>query len=84
MSASRWWLSFGLVLLALTHLTQLAWGVLADSNIQFPDLYEASILELQAGLDAGHFTSVDLVKVSVLYSYTGIFVDKYLGILCTH
>ncbi|KIK51132.1 hypothetical protein GYMLUDRAFT_50752 [Collybiopsis luxurians FD-317 M1] len=27
-----------------------------------PDLYEAGILELQAGLDAGHFTSVDLVK----------------------
>lgn len=30
----------------------------------FPDLYEASISELQAGLDGGHFTSVDLVKVS--------------------
>jgi hypothetical protein len=29
-----------------------------------PDLYEASVLELQAGLDAGHFTSVDLVKVN--------------------
>jgi hypothetical protein len=32
----------------------------------FPDLYEASVLELQAGLDAGHFSSVDfddLVKV---------------------
>jgi len=28
----------------------------------FPDLYEASITELQAGLDAGHFTSVDLIK----------------------
>ncbi|KAJ3819994.1 amidase signature enzyme [Lentinula raphanica] len=27
-----------------------------------PDLYEASILELQNGLDAGQFTSVDLVK----------------------
>ncbi|KAJ7177615.1 amidase signature enzyme [Mycena filopes] len=27
-----------------------------------PDLYEASVPELQAGLDAGHFTSVDLVK----------------------
>ncbi|EKM56725.1 uncharacterized protein PHACADRAFT_254013 [Phanerochaete carnosa HHB-10118-sp] len=27
-----------------------------------PDLYEASISELQAGLDAGDFTSVDLVK----------------------
>ncbi|KZS96691.1 amidase signature enzyme [Sistotremastrum niveocremeum HHB9708] len=29
---------------------------------KFPDLYEASIAELQAGLDAGTFTSVDLVK----------------------
>ena len=30
---------------------------------EFPDLYEASILQLQAGLDAGSFSSVDLVKV---------------------
>ena len=29
----------------------------------FPDLYEASVLELQAGLDDGSFSSVDLVKV---------------------
>jgi hypothetical protein len=29
----------------------------------FPDLYEATITDLQAGLDAGHFSSVDLVKV---------------------
>ncbi|KAG6807743.1 hypothetical protein H0H92_006512, partial [Tricholoma furcatifolium] len=28
----------------------------------FPDLYEASIAELQAGLNAGSFSSVDLVK----------------------
>ncbi|KAF8994509.1 amidase signature domain-containing protein [Cyathus striatus] len=28
----------------------------------FPDLYEASVLELQDGLDKGFFTSVDLVK----------------------
>lgn len=34
-----------------------------DKNV-FPDLYEASVVELEAGLDAGHFTSVDLVKVS--------------------
>ncbi|TFK67632.1 amidase signature enzyme [Pluteus cervinus] len=32
------------------------------STPQFPDLYEASVDELQAGLDAGQFTSVDLVK----------------------
>lgn len=35
----------------------------AAAKVQFPDLYEASILELQEGLDAGHFSSVDLVKV---------------------
>lgn len=29
----------------------------------YPDLYEASVVELQAGLDACHFSSVDLVKV---------------------
>ncbi|KAG6839809.1 hypothetical protein C0991_011466 [Blastosporella zonata] len=28
----------------------------------FPDLYEATIAELQSGLNAGHFSSVDLVK----------------------
>lgn len=30
----------------------------------FPDLYEASVEDLQSGLEAGHFTSVDLVKVN--------------------
>ncbi|KAK1220637.1 hypothetical protein PQX77_016588 [Marasmius sp. AFHP31] len=29
---------------------------------KFPDLYEASVIELQQGLDDGFFTSVDLVK----------------------
>lgn len=29
----------------------------------FPDLYEASVLELQDGLNSGTFSSVDLVKV---------------------
>ncbi|KAF7365550.1 Amidase domain-containing protein [Mycena venus] len=33
----------------------------ADAST-FPDLYEATITELQAGLDAGDFTSVDLVN----------------------
>ncbi|KAH8823884.1 amidase signature enzyme [Flagelloscypha sp. PMI_526] len=32
------------------------------STGRLPDLYEASIVELQHGLDAGHFTSVDLVQ----------------------
>ena len=30
---------------------------------KFPDLYEASVFELNDGLDRGDFTSVDLVKV---------------------
>lgn len=36
---------------------------LQSSNITLPDLYEASIEELQSGLDQGLFTSVDLVTV---------------------
>ena len=31
-----------------------------------PDLYEASVTELQMGLDGGRFTSVDLVKVGTI------------------
>lgn len=38
----------------------------APAPSQFPDLYEASITELQDGLQKGLFTSVDLVKVSWL------------------
>lgn len=34
------------------------------NGLKFPDLYEASVMELQAGLDAGLFTSVDLVEVN--------------------
>lgn len=34
----------------------------------FPDLYEASIAELQSGLQSRHFTSVDLVKVSTVHT----------------
>ena len=33
-----------------------------STAVTLPDLYEASVAELQAGLDAGLFTSVDLVK----------------------
>ena len=39
----------------------------------FPDLYEASVEELQEGLDAGIFTSVDLVKVSSPQVYSESF-----------
>ncbi|CAL1709306.1 unnamed protein product [Somion occarium] len=34
----------------------------SDVKPALPDLYEASVTELQAALDAGHFTSVELVK----------------------
>ncbi|KAH9931195.1 amidase signature enzyme [Amylocystis lapponica] len=35
---------------------------IVDARATLPDLYEASVTELQTGLDAGAFTSVDLVK----------------------
>ncbi|KAG6908653.1 hypothetical protein DXG01_003746 [Tephrocybe rancida] len=34
----------------------------SGSPTMYPDLYEASVAELRAGMDAGHFTSTDLVK----------------------
>ena len=37
-------------------------------QVQFPDLYEASIAELQDGMSKGLFTSVDLVKVTPVLS----------------
>lgn len=37
---------------------------MTTKSSDFPDLYEASIAELQDGLSAGLFSSVDLVKVS--------------------
>ncbi|KAF8883191.1 amidase signature enzyme [Gymnopilus junonius] len=51
---------------ALLALLAFSTGISASTDgseaVVFPDLYEASVLELQAGLDAGHFSSVDLVK----------------------
>ena len=38
-------------------------NIKSRSSVELPDLYEASISELQAGLQAGAFTSVDLVTV---------------------
>ncbi|KAJ3567295.1 hypothetical protein NP233_g6459 [Leucocoprinus birnbaumii] len=34
----------------------------SDKKDVFPDLYEASVEDLQQGLDSGHFSSVDLIK----------------------
>ena len=36
----------------------------SHASDKFPDLYEASIAELQHGLQNGDFSSVDLVEVS--------------------
>lgn len=38
-------------------------GSFGRAPTTFPDLYEASVTELQDGLERGDFTSVDLVKV---------------------
>ncbi|KAH9942367.1 amidase signature enzyme [Epithele typhae] len=59
------WLSLVSVFGLLAALTCSASGdqqSVAASAVTFPDLYEASISELQDGLEKGHFTSVDLVK----------------------
>ena len=66
MSSTRTWFSaFLLAFLTLQGLQGFCTntGNNAAAVVSFPDLYEASIAELQAGLDAEHFTSVDLVKV---------------------
>ena len=55
------WAGYGFDLKQETLLARTA-GQAAEAGT-FPDLYEASIAELQAGLDGGQFTSVDLVKV---------------------
>lgn len=49
--------------LQITRWVITAFDGTVKTEIVFPDLYEASVLELQEGLDAGHFSSVDLVKV---------------------
>jgi len=65
----KWWLSTLLAIFACSRIMR-GVGTTGDNTakqhrpqVQFPDLYEASVLELQQGLDAGHFSSVDLVKV---------------------
>ncbi|QRW09892.1 amidase [Ceratobasidium sp. AG-Ba] len=52
---------YRLALLLLAFLTGVLAAAFQASN-KYPDLYEASILELQSGLDKKLFTSVDLVK----------------------
>ncbi|EKM57234.1 uncharacterized protein PHACADRAFT_254888 [Phanerochaete carnosa HHB-10118-sp] len=70
---SRWWHRFSITLrislpLFLSRLFTSDTGAVADvvknaaNAVAFPDLYEASIAELQDGLEKGLFTSEDLVK----------------------
>lgn len=67
------WLSVAFVAVATVRLSVAHWIPSPDAPAldlaaralnasALPDLYEASVAELQVGLDAGHFTSVDLVK----------------------
>ncbi|KAJ6472347.1 amidase signature enzyme [Mycena vitilis] len=59
----RLWLSVALILLCFNvtrHFSILGFG--ERRSLVLPDLYEASVRDLQAGLDAGHFSSVHLVK----------------------
>ncbi|KAJ6562358.1 amidase signature enzyme [Mycena capillaripes] len=62
------WFSVALILLC-AHLARcfsigspLGFGLGVARAPVLPDLYEASVPELQAGLVAGHFSSVDLIK----------------------
>ncbi|KAG2339111.1 amidase signature enzyme [Suillus weaverae] len=49
--------------LALGEALYVSQGVVSASiTTPLPDLYEASVIELQAGLTSGQFTSVDLIK----------------------
>jgi len=85
----KWWLSTLLAIFACLQIVR-GIGTSGDSTaeqhkpqVHFPDLYEASVLELQQGLDEGHFSSVDLVKVVAILCtsshlhlnlvYTGLF-----------
>ena len=58
-------LSYLIAILALILLSNTYFATAHTVNDEdiFPDLYEASVQELQHGMDAGHFTGVDLVKV---------------------
>jgi amidase len=71
------------VLLAIFVCLQITRGVdVTDWTVKtvtvFPDLYEASVLELQRGLDAGHFSSVDLVKVLTNYYYYYYWLNSFI------
>ncbi|QRV95570.1 amidase [Ceratobasidium sp. AG-Ba] len=56
-----WWHRLFMTLIALL-LAGAVYFCVPPRAIEYPDLYEVSIAELQNGLDKGRFTSVDLVK----------------------
>ncbi|KAF8188069.1 amidase signature enzyme [Pholiota molesta] len=59
---SKWRVSVMLAVLACLQIARAVSSQPVVAPVTFPDLYEASIRELQEGLDAGHFSSVDLVN----------------------
>ena len=77
----KWWLSTLLAVFACLQIVRRVSVMTGDSTaepqVQFPDLYEASVFELQQGLDAGHFSSVDLVKVITILYITSAESDLY-------
>ncbi|KAH7881680.1 amidase signature enzyme [Phlebopus sp. FC_14] len=56
------WVLTGLLLTQSSILSSPSCFVSAAVSTPLPDLYEASLTELQAGLTSGQFTSVDLIK----------------------
>ena len=97
MAAGRFPLRLSVATSLLTLILALVWAgygfkqesarTPAAEAVTFPDLYEASIAELQAGLDEGQFTSVDLVKVRCCFSgvsssCTTLMISHTAGLLC--
>lgn len=79
----KWGVPVLLAILACLQITRkviTALDGMVKTETVFPDLYEASVLELQAGLDAGHFSSVDLVKVPTdfyFYFADSLYLNPY-------
>jgi amidase len=75
------WVSILLAIFACLQITRVITALdgtaKTETETAFPDLYEASVLELQAGLDAGHFSSVDLVKVLNVFIVDSLYLNPY-------
>jgi len=67
--------------LALSNSFFVSRGVVSAAiPTSLPDLYEASVIELQAGLTSEQFTSVDLIKVRKHVSIRANFMNR-LGLI---